>query len=78
MDGGSARVPNLGTWSPDGEYILENMGFTPDVELEVFPADDLAGRDPQLEKAVAILLEELRRKPPPPVPSLETVDRSRK
>jgi tricorn protease len=78
IDGGSARVPNLGTWSPDGEYILENMGFTPDVEVEVFPADDLAGRDPQLEKAVAILLEELRRKPPPAVPSLETVDRSRK
>jgi tricorn protease len=78
IDGGFARVPNLGTWAPDGEYILENIGFTPDVEVEVFPADDFAGRDPQLERAVAILLDALRRKPPPAVPSLETVDRSRK
>jgi tricorn protease len=78
IDGGSARVPNLGTWSPDGEYILENEGFTPDIEVQVFPRDDFAGRDPQLERAVEMILDELVRRPPPPMPSLETVDRSRK
>ncbi len=78
VDGGFARVPNLGTWAPDGEYILENVGFVPDVEVQVFPRDDFEGRDPQLERAVAIALEELRRKPPAAMPSLEGVDRSRK
>jgi tricorn protease len=78
IDGGFAGVPDLGTYAPDGRYILENTGFVPDVEVQVFPADDAAGRDPQLEKAVEILLEELRRNPPRPVPPLEKVDRSRK
>jgi tricorn protease len=78
IDGGFVRVPNLGTWAPDGEYILENIGFTPDVEVEVFPIDDVRGRDPQLERAVQLLLERLERNPPAPMPSLETVDRSRK
>ncbi|MGH9336113.1 MAG: PDZ domain-containing protein, partial [Vicinamibacteria bacterium] len=76
MDGGFARVPNLGTWSPDGKYVLENTGFTPDVEVQVFPIDDFTGRDPQLERAVETLLQRLERRLPPPVPSLETVDRS--
>ncbi len=58
IDGGFVRVPNLGTWAPDGEYILENIGFTPDVEVQVFPVDDAKGRDPQLERAVQLLLGE--------------------
>jgi tricorn protease len=78
LDGGVARVPDLGTYSPDGAYILENVGFVPDVEVPVFPKDDAAGRDPQLEKAVEILLDELERHPPKAVPALEKVDRSLK
>jgi tricorn protease len=78
MDGGFVRVPNLGTYAPDGSYILENVGFVPDVEVQIFPKDDAAGRDPQLEKAVEIVLEELRRNPPPSVPELQKVDRSLK
>ena len=76
IDGGFARIANLGTWAPDGEYILENVGFIPDVEVEVYPRDDFTGRDPQLEKAVEILLDELRRNPPASVPEFERVDRS--
>lgn len=78
IDGGFVRVPNLGTYAPDGRYILENIGFVPDVEVQVFPKDDVAGRDPQLEKAVEIILDELRRNPPQAVPELEKVDRSLK
>lgn len=76
IDGGFARVPNLGTYAPDGAYILENTGFVPDLEVPLLPRDDAAGRDPQLQKAVELLLEELRRKPPAPLPTLEKVDRS--
>ena len=37
----------------------------PDIDVEQTPADVIAGRDPQLEKAIAIALEELKKTPPP-------------
>jgi tricorn protease len=36
----------------------------PDIEVEQWPADLLAGRDPQLEKAIEIILKELEKNPP--------------
>jgi tricorn protease len=36
---------------------VENYGTDPDIEVEVAPQDYVAGRDPQLERA----LEEIRR-----------------
>jgi tricorn protease len=45
----------------------------PDIEVEQLPAQVAAGRDPQLEKAIEVVLEELARNPPkqpvkPPFP----------
>jgi tricorn protease len=77
IDGGVVRVPDLGTYAPDGSYILENVGFKPDVEVQIFPKDDVEGRDPQLEKAVAILLAELQKHPPAGTPRLSKVNRAR-
>ena len=37
----------------------------PDVEAEQWPQDVIAGRDPQLEKAIEIVLEQLEENPPP-------------
>jgi len=72
MDGGSVTAPNLGIWTEDG-FIVENVGVPPDVEVEQYPVDVIAGRDPQLEKAIEIALEQLERNPPkkhvrPPFP----------
>ena len=52
---------------------MENEGVPPDVEVEQWPADVIAGSDPQLEKAIEIVLEELKKNPPkkpqrPPFP----------
>jgi len=44
---------------------VENIGVPPDVEVEQDPALVRMGRDPQLEKAVAVALEELKKNPPP-------------
>ncbi len=63
MDGGTVTAPNLAIWTEDG-FIVENEGVPPDVEVEQTPADVIAGKDPQLEKAIAIALEELRKNPP--------------
>jgi tricorn protease len=66
MDGGRVTAPNLAFWTEDG-FGVENEGVPPDVEVEQWPADVIAGKDPQLEKAIAIILKELEEKPPKPL-----------
>ena len=63
MDGGSVTAPNLAIWSEDG-FIVENVGVPPDIEVEQTPRDVIAGRDPQLERAIQAVLEELKASPP--------------
>ena len=36
----------------------------PDIEVEQTPADVIAGRDPQLEKAIEVVMAELKKNPP--------------
>jgi len=63
MDGGGITAPNLAIWSEDG-WVVENEGVPPDVEVEQWPAAVNAGKDPQLEKAVELVLDALERDPP--------------
>jgi tricorn protease len=63
MDGGNVTAPNLAIWSPDKGWVVENEGVPPDIEIEQTPADVIAGRDPQLEKAIQIALDELKKNP---------------
>jgi tricorn protease len=60
MDGGAVTAPNLAFWTKDG-FGVENEGVGPDEDVEQWPADVIAGRDPQLERAIAIALRELER-----------------
>lgn len=62
MDGSGIGVPNYGAWVP-GEWIVEGRGAVPDVEIDQDPAALMAGRDPQLEKAVEVLLAQLKANP---------------
>jgi tricorn protease len=63
MDGGSVTAPNLAIWTEEG-FIVENVGVPPDIEVEQTPRDVIAGRDPQLEKAIQVAMEELKAGPP--------------
>ena len=66
MDGGFVTSPSSGIYNPlTGEWEVENIGVSPDVEVEQDPALVRKGRDPQLEKAVEVVLEELKKNPPP-------------
>ena len=62
IDGGSVTAPNVGIWTKDG-FIVENVGVAPDIEVEQTPADVIAGKDPQLEKAIEIALQQLKDNP---------------
>ncbi len=73
IDGGGVTAPNVGIWTKDG-FVVENEGVAPDIEVEQWPADIIKGRDPQLEKAIEIVLKELEKNPPeepkrPPYPN---------
>jgi tricorn protease len=56
----------------DSQWVMENRGVVPDIEIEDSPGDMLAGHDLQLEAGVNYLLEQLKKKPVglPPVPPL--------
>jgi tricorn protease len=64
MDGGYVSAPNVAIWDEDG-WVVENVGVPPDIEVEQTPAEVIAGHDPQLEKAIEVILEELEANPPP-------------
>jgi tricorn protease len=66
IDGGSITAPNFGFYSPEGKWEVENHGVAPDIEVEMDPAAWRAGRDPQLERAVEVLLDDLKKNPRPP------------
>jgi tricorn protease len=73
MDGATITAPNFAGWSPEDGWIVENEGVPPDVEIEETPQTMHAGRDPQLEKAIEIALQQLAEHPPqhathPPFP----------
>jgi tricorn protease len=65
MDGGYVTAPRMAIFSPDNEWEVENVGVSPDVEVEMTPKLVIAGQDPQLEKAVEIVLAELEANPAP-------------
>jgi tricorn protease len=59
VDGGYVFVPEFGTFSLKGEWIIENEGVHPDIEVDNLPGDEMAGRDPQLERGIAEVLKRL-------------------
>ncbi len=56
-------APRMGIWFPNGRWDVENRGVPPDMEVEYDPRAVREGHDPQLEKAVALVLEELKKNP---------------
>lgn len=63
MDGGGVTAPRAAIYGLKGEWEVENQGITPDIEVENDPASVAAGHDAQLEKAVQVTLEELKKNP---------------
>jgi tricorn protease len=72
IDGGIVTSPNLAFYDEKG-FGIENEGVAPDIEIEQWPAEVIKGKDPQLEKAIEVVLEQLKANPPkkmetPPYP----------
>jgi len=61
IDGGSVSSPIQGSFAPDGKWLPDGYGFKPDFEVEITPEDAIAGRDPQMDKAIALLEEQVKK-----------------
>jgi tricorn protease len=65
MDGGGVSVPQFGFWSPqEGKWVAENHGVDPDIEVNNTPDQTSQGHDPQLERAIAYIQDQLKKNPP--------------
>ncbi|HTS11192.1 MAG TPA: PDZ domain-containing protein [Candidatus Limnocylindrales bacterium] len=65
IDGGNVTAPRWAIYGTQGEWEVENHGIAPDVEVELDPKLVREGHDPQLEKAVEVMLESLKEHPLP-------------
>ena len=66
IDGGFVSVPTFGLWNTEGDWDVEGYGVDPDYEVENEPHKMAAGQDPQLETAIALMLNRLREEPVEP------------
>ena len=63
MDGGRVSVPQFSTLSKEGRYVIEGEGVSPDIEVDNDPAAEIAGRDPQLDRAIEEVKKQLAKDP---------------
>ncbi len=59
IDGSSYRLPHTGVYRLDGSP-LENMGQEPDFEVDITPEQYFQGKDPQLDKAIEVLMKQVK------------------
>ncbi|MDD2511927.1 MAG: PDZ domain-containing protein [Proteiniphilum sp.] len=76
VDGGYISVPRFGVYDEKEEWIIEGIGVYPDIEVVDRPEELAKGNDPSLEKAVELLLEELKNNPPRQITAPAPPDRS--
>ncbi|HKF59323.1 MAG TPA: PDZ domain-containing protein [Blastocatellia bacterium] len=68
IDGGSVTAPQVGFYglkNGKSEWIVENRGVSPDYDVDSRPDLIVSGHDPQLEKAIELIKQELDKNPPP-------------
>lgn len=73
MDGGGVTQPEWPAWGFDRKWLIEGEGVIPDIVVDNDPSSGFRGLDPQLDRAIATVLEKMDREPrpipePPPYP----------
>ena len=63
IDGGGVNVPEFGHADAKGQWAVESHGVEPDIVVENDPASLIAGKDPQLERAVEEVMKKLPAQP---------------
>ena len=68
MDGGAVNVPQFGFADAEGNWTIEGVGVSPDIEVDNPPEALLRGEDPQLMRAIAEIERQLQTMDPSPPP----------
>jgi tricorn protease len=63
LDGATTTPPQFGEYGMDGKWIIEGHGVDPDIEIVNMPGDVLKGKDTQLDKAIEVILNNIKNKP---------------
>ena len=70
IDGTDIRVPFFTSYDMNGEWIIENYGVAPDIEIDNDPIKEWNGEDEQLNRAIEEVMKDLKnRKPLPKTPA---------
>jgi tricorn protease len=77
VDGGYIGAPRFGIYNQEGEWIIEGIGVSPDIEVYDEPHLIATGNDPSLEKAIEVLMKQLEENPPRPWVTPKDPDRSK-
>jgi tricorn protease len=67
LDGGRVTAPRAAIYGLNGEWEVENHGVAPDVEVDLEPAAWRQGHDAQLDKAIEVVLQQLKEHPQPEI-----------
>jgi tricorn protease len=73
MDGGYITRPEFARYNLNSQWVVENRGVQPDIVVENRPDLVVKGRDPQLEKAIELVMQAIGPNPkqlPPRPPDL--------
>ncbi len=65
LDGGRVTAPRAAIYGLNGEWEVENHGVAPDFEVDLEPAAWRQGHDAQLEKAIEVVMQQLKEHPLP-------------
>jgi tricorn protease len=65
LDGGYITIPEDSLYGLNSQWVIENYGVPPDMEVEDLPGDLLAGHDAQLEAGINYLMKQIQEHPKP-------------
>jgi len=63
VDNGYITVPEFAPFGLEGEWVMENYGVDPDIEVDNLPDFVIQGNDPQLEKAIEVIMKKIDQEP---------------
>jgi tricorn protease len=63
IDGGVLTAPDYRIYDPEGNWIIENEGVTPNIRIELDSEKMSEGKDVQLRKAIEEVMDEIDENP---------------
>jgi tricorn protease len=64
LDGGYITISEFSIYGLSSEWVVENHGVEPDIEVDNLPGDVMSGKDAQLDEAVKYLMKKIKDNPP--------------